>query len=112
MSCPDVIVMVDRAYLPSSLQYRICLLRFLYSPIPQAGTQAPVGFPATGYEDMSVGRNVFTCDSPSLPHLMKARVWAAMCSRVTHQLFPILPLPDELDSSANRQILPARSFNL
>ena len=86
MSCPDLIVMVDRAYLPSSLHYRICLLRFLYRPIPQDGTLAPVGFPATGYKDMSVGRNVFTCDSPSLPHVMKTGVRAEMCSRVTHHL--------------------------
>ena len=85
---------------------------FLYSPIPQAGTLAPVGFPATGYEDTSVGRNVFTCDSPSLPHVMKTGVRAGMCSRVTHHLFTLLPLADELVSSANRQILPARSFNL
>ena len=86
MSCPDLIVIVDRTYLPSSLHYRICHLRFLYSPIPQAGTQAPVGFPATGYEDMSVDRNVFKSGSPSLPHVMKTRLRAGMCSRVTHHL--------------------------
>ena len=88
MLCPDVTVMVGRAYLLTYLfvylLYRIGLVRFLYSPIPQAGTQAPAGFPTTGYEDRSVGRNVFTCDSPSLPHVMKTRVWAGMCSRVTH----------------------------
>ena len=58
MSCPDVIVMVDRPYLPSSLLYHICLVRFLYSPIPQAGSLVPVDFSATGYEDRSEGRNV------------------------------------------------------
>ena len=67
MSCPDVTVMFGMAYLLTYLLYRIGLVGFLYSPIPQAGTLAPVGFPATGYEDTSVGRNVFTCDSPSLP---------------------------------------------
>ncbi len=43
MSCPDVTVMVGRAYLLTYLLYRIGLVRFLYSPIPQAGTLAPSG---------------------------------------------------------------------
>ena len=43
---------------------------------------------------------------------MKTRVWVVMCSRVTHHLFTLLPLADELFSSANLQILPARFFNL
>ena len=112
MSCPDVTAMVGRAYLITYLLYRIVLVRFLYSPIPQSGTLAPVGFPTTCYEDRSEGRNVFTCDSSSLPHIMKTGVRARMCSRVTHHLFALLPLADKLASSANRQILPARSFNL
>ena len=88
MSCPDVTVMIGGAYLLTYLLYRIGLVRFLYSPIPQAGTLAPVGFPTTRHEeqecgvgmcsrvthhlcytsrheDRSEGRNVFTCDSPS-----------------------------------------------
>ena len=85
---------------------------FLYSPIPQAGTLAPVGFPTTCYEDRSVGRNVFACHSPFLPHAMKTRVWAGMCSRVSRRLFTLLPSANDVGSSANRQILPARSFNL
>ena len=86
MSCPGVTVMVGRAYLLTYILYRTCLVRFLYSPIPQAGSLAPVGFHTTGYEGRSVGRNLFTCDSPSLPHVMKTRVRAGMCSRVNHQL--------------------------
>ena len=64
-SCPDVTVMVGMAYLFTYLLYRLGLVRFLYSPIAQAGTLAPVGF---------------------LPQVMKTRVWAGMCSRVTHHL--------------------------
>jgi len=90
MSCPDVTVMFDRAYLLTYLLtyllYRIGLVGFLYSPIPQAGTLAPVGIPTTRYEDRSEGRNVFTCDSPSLPQVMKTRVRAGMCSRMTPHL--------------------------
>ena len=58
------------------------------------------------------GRLVLWRQWAFLPQVMKIGVWAGMCSRVIHHLFTLLPSADKLVSSANRQILPARSVNL
>ena len=69
MSCPDVAVMVGMAYFYFTVYV---LLDFFTALFPRLVLWPPVGFPTTAYEDRSVGRNVFTCDSPSLPHVRKS----------------------------------------